>query len=297
MVDTKAAVATSHPHFIASEARAPAGLFACILSYCRGIFVDKRGQRVHKRGRTISSMKRLAILVLAFATALTGHPQRASGHPGFAFHSSPVAHSAPVFRGGVAMRSSTRPLFTPRRAYAVEPPHFAQPSLRPVTVAPSAAPRFYQKRNVYRNLRHAPTLPAIAYSTSVVGFLPDSGFYDDSWNDLSYPSAPTALQQPDESYNGYPDYGAEYAQYPPAPEAPPLAEVQSTSENPETVTLIFNNGQPPEQIQNYLATSTTLTVIDGTRHRDIPVAELDIPATIKANHAAGVDFSLPAATP
>jgi hypothetical protein len=141
----------------------------------------------------------------------------------------------------------------------------------------------------------------MAYPIGVVGFLPDGGFYDDPGNDLSYPSESTALQQPDYGYNEYPptypDYGAQYAQYPQPGEPAPESRVPSTAANPETVTLIFNNGQPPEQIQNYLATHTTLMVFDGTRRREIPVAELDVPATIKANRAAGIDFSLPAATP
>jgi hypothetical protein len=61
----------------------------------------------------------------------------------------------------------------------------------------------------------------------------------------------------------------------------------------DTVTLIFKDGRPPEQIQNYLATRSTLTVIDGRHHHDIPLADLNIPATIKANRETGVGFQLP----
>lgn len=257
-------------------------------------------------------MKSSAILVLAFATAVAAGAQRTGAHAGAALRSAPVAHAAPVFRGGMApaaaFQRSMRPLMPIARAYPAYPaaaPHFSAPSsLRRATIAPSAAPSFYHRNNTYRSTRRDRGLAVIGYPTSVVGVLPYGDLYDDSYNDLSYPSEPTALQQPDYGYDqyqnsnpGYPDYGAEYAQYPPPGEPAPIAEVPSTPESPESVTLIFNNGQPPEQIQNFLATRTTLTVIDGTRRRDIPIAELDVPATVKANRADGIDFSLPTSAP
>jgi hypothetical protein len=61
----------------------------------------------------------------------------------------------------------------------------------------------------------------------------------------------------------------------------------------DTVTLIFKDGRPPEQITSYLATRSTLTVINGRRHREIPLAELDLPATRKANLETGVTFDVP----
>jgi hypothetical protein len=58
------------------------------------------------------------------------------------------------------------------------------------------------------------------------------------------------------------------------------------------VTLIFKDGRPPEQIYNYLLTPNTLSVLDQNR-RDIPVSQIDVDATAKANLQAGVNFSLP----
>jgi hypothetical protein len=57
------------------------------------------------------------------------------------------------------------------------------------------------------------------------------------------------------------------------------------------VTLVFKDGRPAEHIHNYLLTRTTLYVQDG-RRREIPVDELDLAATVKVNHEAGVDFQL-----
>jgi len=62
--------------------------------------------------------------------------------------------------------------------------------------------------------------------------------------------------------------------------------------NSDAVTLVFKDGRAPEKIHNYALTRTTLYVTDG-RRREIPVASLDLAATEKVNHAAGVQFQLP----
>lgn len=60
----------------------------------------------------------------------------------------------------------------------------------------------------------------------------------------------------------------------------------------EAVTLIFKDGRPPEQIHNYVLTQATLYIGEPHR-RDIPIDQLDVVATVKANREAGVDFQLP----
>jgi hypothetical protein len=62
----------------------------------------------------------------------------------------------------------------------------------------------------------------------------------------------------------------------------------------EAVTLVFADGRPSEQIHNYMLTRSTLFVLDQ-HHRDIPLDELDLAATAKVNHDAGIDFHLPEA--
>jgi hypothetical protein len=81
-----------------------------------------------------------------------------------------------------------------------------------------------------------------------------------------------------------PPYQPNYSQSP-AP-APALV-------NQEAVTLVFKDHRPNEQIHNYMLSGTTLSILDH-QHRDIPVTELDLAATEKANRDAGVDFHLPA---
>ncbi len=60
----------------------------------------------------------------------------------------------------------------------------------------------------------------------------------------------------------------------------------------DAVTLIFKDGRPSEQIRNYALTRTAL-YITGSRTRQIPLDQIDLPATQRANQAAGVEFKLP----
>lgn len=62
--------------------------------------------------------------------------------------------------------------------------------------------------------------------------------------------------------------------------------------NREPVTLIFNNGYPPERIYNYVLTPNAIYVLDGYRHT-IPLDAIDLATTARVNQAAGADFRLP----
>jgi hypothetical protein len=92
--------------------------------------------------------------------------------------------------------------------------------------------------------------------------------------------------------------GPTYAGLDPGQFQPPLADEipqpspEPAPEAPDAVTLIFKDGRPAQQVHNYALTRTTLYVI-GSHHRDIPVADLDLAATEKANRQAGVAFELP----
>ena len=73
----------------------------------------------------------------------------------------------------------------------------------------------------------------------------------------------------------------------------PAYQGQQVRTQPAT-TLIFSDGRPSEKVHNYILTQTTLYNLDGGTRREIPLSTIDLPATIKANRSAGVDFSLPA---
>ena len=59
------------------------------------------------------------------------------------------------------------------------------------------------------------------------------------------------------------------------------------------MTLIFNDGRPPEQAYNYMVTPTTFYVLDGER-QTIPLRELDMDATNYVNRKTGIDLRVPA---
>jgi len=56
--------------------------------------------------------------------------------------------------------------------------------------------------------------------------------------------------------------------------------------------LVFRD-KHVEEVQNYAIVGQTLWILSGQRARKIPLTELDIPATKKANDNRGVDFQLP----
>jgi len=82
----------------------------------------------------------------------------------------------------------------------------------------------------------------------------------------------------------------------PAPEA---AAPEVAVESPEpvvapqpTTVLIFKDGHKSE-VQNYAIVSGTLFDFTDGRSHKIPLADLDLPATQKANDDHGVDFQIP----
>jgi len=82
-----------------------------------------------------------------------------------------------------------------------------------------------------------------------------------------------------------------YARPMPRPRASQPVSEQHTRNDPATV-LVFRNGQQRE-IQNYAIVDGLLWNFTPARTEKIPLAVLDIQATIKANDDRGVDFRLP----
>jgi hypothetical protein len=69
---------------------------------------------------------------------------------------------------------------------------------------------------------------------------------------------------------------------------------QVVAAQPATV-LIFKNGQQSEVLNYAIVGDTLFDFTDGRSHK-IPLADLDLPATQKANDDRGVDFRVPAKT-
>jgi len=112
---------------------------------------------------------------------------------------------------------------------------------------------------------------------------PDSGGYDNGYDGNGYGSDNGGMEPP-----RWPALG---------PYAPSTNQAQpstASSQGQQAVTLVFNDGRAPLKIYNYLLTPTTLFVQDGN-NREIPLSQLDMTATAKANEDAGVEFKLPKA--
>jgi hypothetical protein len=157
------------------------------------------------------------------------------------------------------------------------------------------------------------------FGVGYVGF----PYYVDPMAFVDANTSDDTAQQAQPSAPARPDYGpqAPYAQgpddggYPPPPRAPynPGAYAQQDSPASQSaaaqntappddgldhppVTLVFNDGRPPLQVNNYVLTGSSVFVAEHGHQRVIPVADLDLPATIAQNREAGVDFALPGGT-
>jgi hypothetical protein len=62
--------------------------------------------------------------------------------------------------------------------------------------------------------------------------------------------------------------------------------------NQPATTLVFKDGHRVD-VQNYVIAKNTITILDQGRREHIPLAQIDVPATQKANEERGVDFKAP----
>jgi hypothetical protein len=146
----------------------------------------------------------------------------------------------------------------------------------------SNAPLFPRHREHHRSFGYGPILyPAY---TEVVVVQPDEVADEDANYDPTYDPRVLRLRLPRESDAEPRQKSASAAAAAPAPE-PVVAQ-------PATV-LVFKDGHTAE-VQNYAIVGQTLFELGDGRTRKIQLAELDLPATQKANDDRGVDFQLPA---
>jgi hypothetical protein len=74
---------------------------------------------------------------------------------------------------------------------------------------------------------------------------------------------------------------------------PPPREEERTEAAPATV-LVFRD-QHKQEVQNYAIVGQTVWIFAPQRTQKIPLSDLDLPATSKANDERGVDFRVPGA--
>lgn len=66
-------------------------------------------------------------------------------------------------------------------------------------------------------------------------------------------------------------------------------------EHPE-ITLVFKDGRPAKKVRSYVLTGSKILAIENGHQSVIPIADLNLSATMEQNRAAGVDFALPGGT-
>ena len=233
-------------------------------------------------------MKCLAtVALIVVGVALPVCAQRSGSHGGFSGHASSgfyggfSGHSASASHGGFRASAPSRFAVSPHSSGSV-----TRDSLRAGNSS---------VRPPYTGARHYRRPYISTYGTGVPYVIPGwIGAYPYGYSDT------TNSDDSQDSSNAAPDE----SDTPPPPEPyqpPPLKPWQPNSVLPhpspapgseDAVTLIFKDGRPPEQIHNYLLTRTTLYINDPHR-RDIPISQLDLVATAKVNHDAGVDFNVP----
>ena len=72
----------------------------------------------------------------------------------------------------------------------------------------------------------------------------------------------------------------------------PQPSVSEKAENDPATILLFRD-QHTREVQNYAIVDEMLWIFTPTRIEKVPLAVLDIPATMQANENRGVDFRLP----
>ncbi len=250
-------------------------------------------------------MKRLATVAFIVAGMISAAcAQRGGSHGGFSGHSAPPAHggfggSAPAFHGSFSAPS--RPASSQRYG----------PTSRPLVNAQGSARSSYPGRSDHRMPYHPRHDRDNRYGWGIPYAY--SGF--PGWYNPYYPGYPGFMDYGDYGDNqdssapqnydsqGYapqdnsPQGGQAQGEYEGRPEPPPWPSYNPpqpvAAQLPvESVTLVFNDGNPPEQIRNYILTPAALYIFDNHR-REVPIGHIDLAATAKANHDAGVDFNLP----
>ncbi len=263
-------------------------------------------------------MRRLAAVALLLGIALPVCAQRGGSHGGGSggFHGGGFSgRSAPAFHGGF---SSSAPSRFAGGSRPVAPRQFAphyggtagvanrMRSFAPAYRMRSGAGRDYARPAYDRDRDgHHPRHPyrPIYQSGFVYGVPQYGGWIGPEYFDypVDYGYDDGTSYTPDSGYANNGGYAQPDDQGPPPPYEPPVEPALPTAvpapaaENSEAITLVFRDGRASEQIHNYILSRTTLSVLDG-RHRDIPIDQLDLAATEKANHEAGVDFRLPASS-
>lgn len=130
-----------------------------------------------------------------------------------------------------------------------------------------------------------------------IGYPDFTGYGDD--NDAAEPNNPQVQPSGEEQNQPQPESEGYRPEYAPTPYEPPAnpALASTPPHNEPQLTLIFKDGHT-EIIRNYVLTPSEVIVMDDAASGRIPrisLSDLNLPATERAAHQAGLDFSPPSA--
>jgi hypothetical protein len=122
----------------------------------------------------------------------------------------------------------------------------------------------------------------------------DDGYF---WDEPSY-QQPVGYQQSPPASPQVVVVQDKEPQPPPAPPQPPkLIEVPqskgASAEKPQPPTLFVLKGGQRLESRNYFLTAQSVQIEVGHQRREIPLDALDLDATTAANHARGIDLTIP----
>jgi len=215
----------------------------------------------------------IALAVFAVPALAQRHGGSVAGHPGAGFHGSGFAGRGPVFgggrfgggvgfRGGVGFGAGFRRPFFPNR-FGRGYLFYGYPSAYPYLGSYYVDPGYYLDYNY----------PAA--SPTFQGYNTSASYFDNSVQ---------IQQQEIDRLESEVDRLREERESQRQPPAPP---------EPQSATVLVFNDKHQEEVQNYAVVGQTLWIFSEEQARKIPMSDLDIAATTKANEDRGVDFQLP----
>ena len=173
---------------------------------------------------------------------------------------------------------------------------FSNCCFNPFFETAAQSPMFTRGRHFHRDGNFfGSTLPVFGYSvpyTQVVVVQPDTGYGDDE-DEYYEGGGPTIFDRRGSRARGTRVVEGE-REPAPAPAVQPVVAAEPPAPivaQPNTV-IVFRDGHQAE-LQNYAIVGDTLFDLTDNRSRKIQLADLDLPATHKANDARGVDFQIP----
>ncbi len=130
------------------------------------------------------------------------------------------------------------------------------------------------------------------YPTATDQILANGGTFNNASQQQSAPQQYTQAPPPVSEIYIRPEYPVQYSSSPSANgESQPVAQMASAGSDSPAI-LVFKDGTNMT-IKNYAIYGTNIVVLTPERKK-FPIAALDIPATQKANDAAGYELHLPA---